>query len=563
MSNSTQINPKLQSAPSTVINAELQTSPSTVINNEITEEHPVQQITIGSVIGQKYTVVDQLDVSSGEADLFVCTYQHKKYVAKAYKRKIAIKDDVVKALKRIKSPYVAKVFDTFIHNDLPVEIIPYYKNGSLQGQQLSYDELVKVIIPNINEGLHALHKEGIIHKDLKPSNIMRCDDGTSVAIIDFGISSVRDATKSLLITQTGMTPQYSAPETYRNIYLEESDYYSFGITLFELFCGYVPYSNMTSEEIERYISVEKLPYPEEMPILLQDFISALTYYDLTNRNKKSNPNRRWTYEEVKKWLNGENLVIPGQGISNNTMPSFEFNGESYTDPTTLISALALNWESGKKLLFRGELTKHFRSFNQEIAKACFAAEEEASRTNGKDDIIFWKLLYKINPKLQGFYWKGQTFESLPALGRDMLERLWRKDKSQFAYYASILTEELLVAYVTMTAPKNTSLMKAATAIQDSYKLEVANHTDFMRTYYLMAYTLSGQKLLSIDGNQFRTVGELAEYMRTQLDLSFEAFENLCHRLVDYDGNLDLQLESWLVAIGKQKEIEKWRELMNE
>jgi hypothetical protein len=52
-------------------------------------------------------------------------------------------------------------------------------------------------------------------------------------------------------------------------------------------------------------------------------------------------------------------------------------------------------------------------------------------------------------------------------------------------------------------------------------------------------------------------------MRTQLDLSFEAFENLCHRLVDYDGNLDLQLESWLVAIGKQKEIEKWRELMNE
>ena len=44
-----------------------------------------------------------------------------------------------------------------------------------------------------------------------------------------------------------------------------------------------------------------------------------------------------------------------------------------------------------------------------------------------------------------------------------------------------------------------------------------------------------------------------------LDESFEKFESLCHKLVDYDGNLDLQLETWLIATGKQKEIEKWRE----
>ena len=45
--------------------------------------------------------------------------------------------------------------------------------------------------------------------------------------------------------------------------------------------------------------------------------------------------------------------------------------------------------------------------------------------------------------------------------------------------------------------------------------------------------------------------------------SFEKFESLCHRLVDYDGNLDFQLETWLMAIGKQKEIEIWRASMNE
>ena len=79
----------------------------------------------------------------------------------------------------------------------------------------------------------------------------------------------------------------------------------------------------------------------------------------------------------------------------------------------------------------------------------------------------------------------------------------------------------------------------------------------------MAYTLSGQKLLLLDGEQIRTVGELANHMKNVLAESFDSFESLCHRLIDYDGNLDFQLETWLIAIGKQKEIDKWRTSLNE
>lgn len=84
-----------------------------------------------------------------------------------------------------------------------------------------------------------------------------------------------------------------------------------------------------------------------------------------------------------------------------------------------------------------------------------------------------------------------------------------------------------------------------------------------KTYYLMAYTLSGQKLFLLDGQKFRTVGELAAYMKEVLETSRQSFESLCHKLVDYDGNLDFQLETWLIAIGKQKALEKWRSTMNE
>lgn len=562
MANETVINPALSEAPATEINTDIieQYNRQNSIDPDV-----VQALADNAVLLDKYTIIRQLEVNAGEANLYLCKAGSKEYVAKVYHRKAAIKQEVVEKLKGIDSPYVAKLYDTGLYNGFPVEILPFYAKGSLQGRTYSFEEMMQTVIPNINEGLHAIHQAGIIHKDLKPSNLMLNDDGETISIIDFGISSVIEDETDIKVTKTGMTPEYSAPETFLNIFYVESDYYSFGITLFELFAGYTPFAGMQPEEIQSYAALQRLPYPENMPELLQDFISALTYKDLQYRDNKSNPNRRWTYEEVKGWLSGENLIIPGEGIGNigkGAMPVFQFLGVAYTDPAQFAEALAQNWEDGKKQLFRGHITSHFRYSNQELYRKCQAAEDAAVRENGKDDIIFWKLLYQINPKLEGFYWKGQTFESLPAFGRDILNRLWAKDETQFPFYKSVLTEKLLSQYVAMVKPRSESLKKVAAALEDSYELDNINGIDVRRTYYLMGYTLSGQKLFQFDGQQFRTVGELYGYMRDTMEQSFEQFEDICHRLVNYDGTLDFQLETWLIAIGKQKEIDKWRESMN-
>ena len=558
----------------TVINPDLQYSSATVINSDIVEEYNRQNnlktsgeyIAEGTVVCEKYTIKSQMEVSSGEADLYLCSDGSNLYAAKIYRRRFAVKQDVVDALMKIDSPYVARLYTTGNYNGYPVEIIPYYEKGSLQGHTFTEEELTDMIIPAINEGLKAIHDAGIIHKDLKPSNIMLNSDGKSVSIIDFGISSFVSDGSTVLVTKTGMTPEYSAPETFRNVFLKDSDYYSFGITLYELFCGYTPYANMQPEEIEQFLSVQHIPYPEKMSDRLKDFISALTYYDISNRNNKNNPNRRWTYEEVKCWTEGENLVIPGEGIGNSgssSVPGYEFYGEVYTNPDLLVSALAEHWEEGKKQLFRGNITSYFRKWNMEIARKCQAAEESAARENGKDDIIFWKLLYKINPRLKSFVWMGKSYKNLAAFGREILEKLWDNDTSSFSYYSDILSEKVLCQYVQMIYPKNEKLNKVAAAIEDSYELEKNNGTDFMRTYYLMAYSLSGQKLFLLDGNQFRTVGEFAAYLRRVSEESFGKFEEICHRLVDYDGNLDIQLETWLLSLRKSEEIEKWKTSMNE
>ena len=566
MSDATQINTELN-ASETQINTEISfdniRDDSTEINPELRGEG--EELITDEIIGDRYVVEEPLDVKSGEADLYICSRidekdSGKKYVAKMYRRETAIKQEIIEKLLSIDSPYVAKLYDTFEHKGFTVDIIPYFKNGSLQGRKYGKEELLETIIPDINEGLKAIHDANIIHRDLKPSNIMLRDDGKHVSIIDFGISSAAEDGNTVIITRTGMTPEYSAPETFKNVWLRESDYYSFGITLFELFCGYVPYANLNSEEIEQYLSVQSLTYPEDMPDILRDFISALTYKDISNRHNKNNPNRRWTYDEVNRWLDGEDLVIPGEGIGNvglGAMPPYQFMTETFTDEVKLVEALTKHWDEGKKHLFRGYLQKHFRGYNTELERACRDAEKELNSTNGKEDLIFWKTLYKINPKLKGLYWMGKTYESLPAFGSEVLEKLWNKDASDFQYYNSVLNERILTEYVQMVSSDNEKVLSITRGLEDLYQIEETEHRRHLRTYYRMAYQLSGQKLFYYRGNKFRTTGELAKYLESVLAQSKDDFRAICHEFIDQYGNLDLQLETWLIAIGKENELRSW------
>lgn len=555
MNNTTQLNPNVNS---TVINSEV--GQETAINPNIVTA--TANLSAGTVLAGKYEIVEPLSASTGEADLYVCKYNGAEYIAKVYRRQRAVKPEVITVLKSIDSPYVAKLFDTGIYNDRPFEVLPYYKNGSLLGKKFSFDELKKTIIPCINEALRVLHQNDIIHKDLKPSNIMLLDDNKSVAIIDFGISSVVEEGNTVLVTKTGMTPEYSAPETFRNLFLEESDYYSFGITLYELYCGYTPYKNMNAEEIAQFTAVQRIPFPKDMPQELQDLISAVTYFDITNRNKKNNPNRRWTYTEVDNWCKGKKQVIPGEGTgfgAEKAIPPYTFLGQAYKDIPSLITALASNWNDGKKQLYRGLLSSFFKNFNPEIAGYCMDAEEEATRTAGKDDIIFWDLLYKIYPELNGFYWMGQTYESLPALGRDMLEKLWRNDKSNYSYWDSILGNKLLTNYLSKVKSKNENLADAASALETAHNVGNRSKRDTIMNYYTMAYLISGQKLFAIGEKRLKSVSELTAHMKGLLDSSYEEFEDFCHSMIDYDDTLDVQLEAWLIALGKRKELDAWRQ----
>ena len=138
--------------------------------------------------------------------------ENSRVVVKLYRRKNAVKDEVLAKLSRLKSPNVVEIIDHGSYNGFPCIVMPYFKNGSLAGKTLSYDTIRKVVIPEVTAGLKYLHDNGIIHKDIKPGNLMVSDDGSHIHIIDFGISSTMADNISILITRTGMSPEYCAPE---------------------------------------------------------------------------------------------------------------------------------------------------------------------------------------------------------------------------------------------------------------------------------------------------------------------------------------------------------------
>ena len=388
--------------------------------NQTSQNYNVPNL-IDHIIANEYHVVAPMQTNSGEANLYLAerTNDKSKYIVKQYRRKNAIKQGIIEKLSSIQNRTIAKILAYGEIEGYPFIVEPYYDGISLEqsissGVRFSLEELKTIIIPSLIESLNIIHKIGIIHKDLKPANILLTKENDLI-LIDFGISTETNG-QTIVVTQTGKTPFYAAPETTSGAFSIYSDYYSLGICIYELFTGSTPFGQ--ENNIATLSLLQKIPYPEQFPEELRDLVDGLTYKDLSNRDDLSNPNRRWTYDEVKKWLNGEKLIVPGKGFEhkNNdadfTVP-YAFNGKRLYSRVELADQLLTNWEKGLKELNRGFLARHFElNGEHERQKLCEQAEQENSNDRSKALLIMYKLLYKITPNLKSIYWYDHKFSTI-------------------------------------------------------------------------------------------------------------------------------------------------------
>ncbi|WP_406039548.1 DUF6273 domain-containing protein [Succinimonas sp.] len=400
----------------------------------------------------------KMDLPSGEADIYLCSgigsHAGERFVLKYYRRENAVKQDVLEKLRGIKSPCVAPVAGYGVYEGHQYAVRPFYEMPALSealasGTTITEEELKALVIPSVIAGLKAVHDAGILHKDLKPANLIPDDTGEHIVLMDFGISS--DAGKNtFVVTQTGMTPFYAAPEAMQGIFHQETDYYALGITVFELFTGFTPFQNpeLTPEEAARLASVSKIEFPKNFPEDLKKLVLGLTYKDISHRNEKDNPNRRWGYDEVRRWLNGEDVPVPGEipsapgfiagdsraagaspsaasAVSGDPFQAYRFNGKTYTAETDLLRAMLEQPEAGLKDLGRGFLSHHYYAFSDKKGSLCEYAEKKLAEkdpgSHWANTRILYALIYSLNPEVKELSFNGKILNSVQDLGRAFID----------------------------------------------------------------------------------------------------------------------------------------------
>ena len=169
----------------------------------------------------------------------------------------------------------------------------YLEGASLDQQirehsHLSLDESF-TIIGHVLSALWAIHRAGLVHRDVKPSNIMLCND-KRVVLMDFGLAKAPDMPG---LTREGIiagTPEYMSPEQALGEELDNrSDLYSLGVTLFEMLTGAVPFNGPSAITILRKHCEEPIPNVR----LLNPALPAQST-DLINRALAKERNRRFS-----------------------------------------------------------------------------------------------------------------------------------------------------------------------------------------------------------------------------------------------------------------------------
>ncbi len=199
----------------------------------------------------RYEIIEQIGVGGMSYVYKAFDSKKKKVVAiKILKEELAIDDDFVKkfksealACKDIRQENVISAFDVVDEGNMHYIVMEYIDGTTLnkyikQKGKLSNEETISISL-QVAKGIKAAHKKGIIHRDIKPQNIVINDNGI-VKITDFGIArAITSTTKNISVIGT---VHYISPEQVRNTKVDfRSDIYSFGCTMYEMITGEVPF----------------------------------------------------------------------------------------------------------------------------------------------------------------------------------------------------------------------------------------------------------------------------------------------------------------------------------
>jgi len=211
------------------------------------------QITAGTLVGP-YEIVEQLG-RGGMATVFKARHTVLDRDAALKFLDLAFLEDPefvkrfrheARVIAGLDHPNIVPVFDFSEHEGLPYLVMKFVEGETLKARlergKLSTAHIAEMV-QAIGNGLSYAHEQGVLHRDVKPSNVLLGKDG-SIYLSDFGLARMAASAQSTLSREFMLgTPQYISPEQARSEpnLDARTDVYSFGILIYELLVGQVPF----------------------------------------------------------------------------------------------------------------------------------------------------------------------------------------------------------------------------------------------------------------------------------------------------------------------------------
>ena len=194
-----------------------------------------------------------------------------------------------KALAKLTHSNIVKVLDYGEYEGKPYLVMPYLPGGTLkerlQGKPMAYQEATQILIP-VSRALAYAHQQGLVHRDVKPSNILITQSGDPM-LTDFGIAKIIDEEATMDLTGTSATvgtPEYMAPEQVVSKSVDHrADIYALGVVFYEMVTGRKPFMADTPMAVLFKHASEPLPRPKNFVPSLPDAVEHILLKALAKR----------------------------------------------------------------------------------------------------------------------------------------------------------------------------------------------------------------------------------------------------------------------------------------
>lgn len=243
---------------------------------------------VGIILGNRYELIKEIG-SGGMANVYLarCRMLNRYVAVKVLKTEFANDKEFLsrfnkeaQAAAAINSPNIVNVYDVGHEGDTHYIVMEYVEGQTLKeyidkNGMLSWQQTVDYAI-QICTALDRAHKHGIVHRDIKPQNIILTNDGV-LKVTDFGIARASTNETVNMGESTMGSVHYFSPEQARGSYTDEkSDIYSLGVVMYELITGKLPFNGDTPIAIAIKHIQEKPVSPKEynvsVPLAVESII---------------------------------------------------------------------------------------------------------------------------------------------------------------------------------------------------------------------------------------------------------------------------------------------------